>query len=191
MMLVFRSIRIRLPHSQISICALATLWLVGAWGGTALAEVQGQAADGFIIKITKELDGDKTNAYKRFIEDFGKWYDARHSYSGKPENLSLDLEQRCMLEKLDKGGFVRHMEIVYHQPDNLLRMTGGLGPLQGMGVNGAMTVQFTTKDGKTSVLMTYIVTGSELLKLDRIAPAVNQVLTGQFNRFQAHCKENP
>ena len=104
----------------------------------------------------------------------------------RPKNLSMDLKQKCMLEKLPDGGFVRHMEIVYCQPGRVFRMNGGLGPLQSMGVAGSLTVSFKEVEGKTKVTLVYLVSGSSLLKLDQIAAPVNQVLTGQMRRFEKH-----
>ena len=127
------------------------------------------------------------DAYAAFVDGFSEWYDASHSYSGKAENLSLDLEKHCMLEQLPDDGFVRHMEIVFHQPGQVLRMTGGLGPLQGMGVSGAMTFTFSENGGQSKVKMEYYVSGAKHLKLDRIAEPVNQVLNGQLTRFQTYC----
>ena len=43
-----------------------------------------------------------------------------------------------MYEKLPDGGFVRHLQIVYYQPGKSLRLTGGLGPLQELGVHGSL-----------------------------------------------------
>ena len=103
------------------------------------AQIKESSTNVFLIQSSRMVDLTADKAYAAFVNDFSKWYDASHSYSGKPENLSLDLKRHCMLEKLDDGGFVRHMEIVFHQPGKMFRMTGGLGPLQGMGVSGAMT----------------------------------------------------
>lgn len=151
------------------------------------AQVTESSADGFVIKTSHDLELGSKEAYAAFVDGFSEWYDASHSYSGKAENLSLDLEKNCMLETLPDDGFVRHMEIVFHQPGQVLRMTGGLGPLQGMGVSGAMTFTFSETGGQSKVTMEYYVSGAKHLKLDQIADPVNQVLNGQLTRFQTYC----
>ena len=182
---------------------------------TATAEVKDAAPDGFHIELRRELDVEQAEAFRRFVEEFPDWYDAEHSYGGKAENLSMNLDQRCMLEKLDQGGFVRHMEIVYCQPGHKLRLTGGLGPLQEMGVHGAMTYSFSqtlnstdsgqasdrsstnsqaddndsaATNAKSEVILTYVVSGFSKQELDKLAPIVDKVLAGQMDRFQKHCR---
>lgn len=155
----------------------------------ATAQVVESSANGFLIQTSHELELNAERAYSAFVDGFSDWYDASHSYSGKAENLSLDLEKHCMLERLSDGGFVRHMEIVFHQPGKLLRMTGGLGPLQGMGVSGAMTFTFSESAGKSKIEMAYSVSGADHLKLDKIAAPVNQVLNIQLGRFQKYCEQ--
>ena len=119
------------------------VFAVVVWAPSILtAQIVRSSPSGFQIKIERKVPLDTVSAYQKFVSGFNQWYDANHSYSGKAENLSLDLKKACMLEKLPDGGFVRHMEIVVHQPGKTLRMTGGLGPLQSMGVSGALTLTF-------------------------------------------------
>ena len=159
------------------------LTLPGIVGG----EVKKSAADGFHVAISVEVKLGREAAYKAFVSDFAKWWDGSHSYSNDARNLSLDLKRKCMFERLEKGGFVRHMEIVFHQPGKMLRMTGGLGPLQGMGARGAMNITFSESGGKTIVRLNYIVTGASFQKLDSVAKPVDSVLTGQLARFKKYC----
>ena len=94
-----------------------------------------------------------------------------------------------MYEVLPDGGFVRHMEIVFCQPGKTLRLSGGLGPLQGMGVSGALTFQLELKNGQTEITLTYNVSGNPDLQLDKIAPAVDSVLAAQLERLATWCDE--
>lgn len=154
----------------------------------AAAEVKMASATGFQTVTTCQVELSAAAAYQTLIDDFSTWYDASHSYSGQPANLSLDLERACMRETLPDGGFVRHMEIVYHQPGQMLRMTGGLGPLQGMGVAGALSFAFAEQEGRTTVTLTYNVSGADFLQLDKIAAPVDGVLQSQLKRFEKHCR---
>ena len=106
-------------------------------------EVTDSAADGFHIAIVASTSVNGERTFEALIDNFGDWWNPAHSHSGVAGNLKLDLERRCMFEKLEDGGFLRHMEIVFVEPGKTLRMTGGLGPLQAMGVHGAL--QFTLK----------------------------------------------
>lgn len=162
--------------------------LIGLSSLTLKAEVQRSAADGFQIELVRKVELDRTKAMQVLVEGLAQWWDADHSYSGDAANFSMDLKQGCLLEELPDGGFVRHMEIVFYQPGKLLRLTGGLGPLQEMGVQGAMTFRFDgSADGLTTIRMQYNVVGSQLQQLDQLAIVVDRVLAGQMDRLRDAC----
>lgn len=166
--------------------ALLSLSLALFLSSSLLADVVSSSDAGFAIRITKSVGADPNQAYATVINDFNKWWDAAHSVSGKAENLSIDLEKGCFLEKLPDGGFVRHLEIVRHIPGTQLRFSGGLGPLQGMAVHGALTIEFNRPENsnETTVVLTYNVTGYSEGGLGQIAVPVNRVLTEQMNRLE-------
>ena len=166
--------------------ALAAL-LAFALTTRASAEIEASDNRGFHINLTTLVEVNPARAYQALTEDIGQWWNADHTYSGDASNLSMDFERHCLLEKLPDNGFVRHMEIVFHQPGKTLRLTGGLGPLQGMGVGGAMTFSLSPEDNRTKVEFTYIVSGYVPAGLKEIAPAVNRVLEEQLANFQRFC----
>ena len=174
---------LRTPISS-TIAALMCLALVSP----SDADVVTAVTNGFQIKQKVETDLSTREAWDTFVNDFSKWWDASHSYSQNAANLSIDLKQRCMFEKLPNDGFVRHLEIVYSQPGTAIRFTGGLGPLQQMGVSGALTVTFTKTDGKTVVELEYNVSGRNDQGLDKFAAAVDNVITAQLQSFARHSK---
>lgn len=153
-------------------------------GNNVQADVVSSDDGGFQIVITETIEGDAKEVFLTLTEDFSKWWDPAHSYSGNADNLAINLEKSCLLETLPDGGFVRHMEIVYIQPGKSLRMTGGLGPLQEMGVNGAMTFALSEKEGKTQIKLTYNVSGFTGLQLQKLAEPVNGVLSAQLKRLK-------
>lgn len=150
------------------------------------AELSSASADGFQLKIDGTTQVDPQAAYEAFLE-IRKWWDPSHSYSLDANNLSIDLEQHALLEQLPDGGFVRHLELVYHAPGKMIRFTGGLGPLQEMGVQGALTVKFTAVDEGTQVQWLYNAHGYAPPGLDALAEIVDRVQTEQFERLIAYC----
>lgn len=178
-------------NSKSLLTRLALIAVACLLAGRSFADVTQSYEDGFVITIVRTTTLSPDKAYSRFVDDFASWYDASHSYTEDAKNLSLDLEKQCMLEKLPDGGFVRHMEIAIHQPGVMLRLTGGLGPLQRRGVSGALTVNFRKVDEKTEVAMSYYVCGAKFLQLPMIAEPVDQVLTGQMDRFKTFCESSP
>ena len=151
------------------------------------AEVLKSEKDGFLIEIKQATIAEPAECFRIFVEDFGKWWDPSHSYSRNPASMSLDLKRMAMFEKLPNNGFVRHMEIVFYQPDKMLRLSGGLGPLQPKGVSGALTFEFQKTDQGCEVLVSYNVSGSSLQALDKIAKPVDAVLSRQLKRFAERC----
>lgn len=62
-------------------------------------------------------------------------------------------------------------------PEKTLRLTGGLGPLQGMGATGALTFTLrSTSSAAATVITGYSVVGYSREGLSSIADAVDQVL---------------
>lgn len=148
--------------------------------------VVGSNAGGFTVREQVEFAGPPTSAWKRLI-DIGSWWNPKHTYSGRSSNLTLSLSPGgCWCEKLEGGGFARHLEVVLVIPEKTLRLTGGLGPLQGMGATGALT--FTLRKASataTTVIAEYSVVGYSAEGLAGIAGAVDEVLSEQLQRFAA------
>lgn len=148
--------------------------------------VVGSNADGFTVREEVAFAGPPERAWKRLI-DVGSWWSSKHTYSGRSSNLTLTLSPGgCWCEKLENGGFVRHLEVVLVIPEQTLRLTGGLGPLQGIGATGALT--FTLRKASptaTTVIAEYSVVGYSREGLASIAGAVDQVLSEQLQRFAA------
>ena len=71
-----------------------------------------------------------------------------------------------------------------------LRMTGGLGPLGLMGVNGNMTWEFFDVEGGTKIRFSYAVGGYSPDGLDAIAPAVDYVVGEALQRLSSFIDDN-
>ena len=116
----------------------------------------------------------------------GQWWNPQHTYSGDAANLSLDARAGgCFCEKLASGGSVAHMMVVYAEPGRVLRMTGGMGPLQGWGLAGAWTWTLKADATGTQVSMQYAAGGYLQGGFDKMAPAVNAMMGEQVARYQA------
>lgn len=67
------------------------------------------------------------------------------------------------------------MTVAFVDPGKLLRMTGGLGPMQGMGLHGALQWRFAEADGKTMITFWYRAGGYMPDDLSKFAPVVDRV----------------
>ena len=106
-------------------------------------------------------------------------------YSGDAKNLSIDARPGgCFCEKLPNGGAIEHLRVVYVAPREVLRLSGGLGPLQAAGVAGSMTWKLAGAGDNTRVQFTYSVGGFIDGGFEKVAPAVETVLREQFDRMK-------
>lgn len=156
-----------------------------ATGAPALADVKSSTPAGFEIRASANVAATPAEAYA-MLGRIGDWWNPSHSYSGKAENLRLGLKAGdCFCESLGDGGTVEHMRVVQARPGRLLRLQGGLGPLQAEGVSGTLTWELKQVAGGTEVTQTYVVGGYIRAGAERFAGAVDKVMTEQFQRFAA------
>jgi uncharacterized protein YndB with AHSA1/START domain len=149
-----------------------------------LASVTDSSFYGFTIKQELIIKTSPDSLYHAFT-DIGRWWDSEHTYSGKAANLSLEpFAGGCFCEILANGGGVHHMTVLYVDPGKIIRLEGGLGPLQAMAVNGIMTVVFTKLQDGTKLTVTYTVGGYTPGGLLQIASAVDNVLGLQVTRLK-------
>lgn len=178
----FRNPRSRLPGLVLCWSLLVSLTSVG------FAEVIGAGDGGFQIRVTRSIALPADEVYARFTGKVGSWWSADHTWSGDANNLSIDLESGRFLEQLPGGGYCEHLRVVHHQPGVVLRMAGGLGPLQEMGLNGVLVLRLSPDGDKTKAELSYNVSGFSPAGLKAMAPFVDQVLELQMSRFQRFCE---
>ncbi len=115
------------------------------------AEVASSSGNGFEVRETVEIAASPARVYDRLVHPEA-WWDAAHTVSGKAANLSLDaVASHCFCEELPDGGTVEHLLVVYADPGKRLVLRGALGPMQVMGVTGALSVVLAPKDDGTEL----------------------------------------
>ncbi len=152
----------------------------------ANADVVDADARGFTIRISTPVHAERMTVYKAAVNDVGKWWHSDHTISGYAENMYIDTSvPGCFCEKLGSGSGIVHMMVTYLSPGIIVRLTGGLGPLGLMGVDGNMTWEFDDAEGGSIVTLNYAVGGYYKAGLDTIAPAVDGVLEEAMMRLRA------
>ena len=148
------------------------------------AELPAVEPDGFVVRHQLDVPVDKAAAYARLLA-IARWWDPAHTYSGRAESLSLAAAPGgCFCEQLADGGFVEHLRVVLAQPGTTLRLAGALGPLQELGVSGALT--FTLQEQRadlTRVTLRYAVSGRTPKGLEGLAKPVDFVLGRALQRY--------
>jgi uncharacterized protein YndB with AHSA1/START domain len=151
----------------------------------ARAEVVDVGENGFQIRETAVVSADAARAWAAAV-DVGKWWDPEHTYSHDSANLHLDPKPGgCWCETLPGGG-VAHMTVLFADPGKLLRLSGGLGPLQALGVNSVMTWTFQPAEKGTAVEITYRSGGYRQGGFQDLAPIIDRVLRAQVDRYQRY-----
>lgn len=150
----------------------------------AAAEVLGAAANGFEVRETVHVAAAPDKAYAALLLP-GRWWSPDHSFSHNAANFVLDARAGgCWCENLPDGGSAEFMRVVYAAPGKTLRLRGALGPLQGMGVEGAMTWSLKSSGNGTDVSVSYAVGGFAKDGLDDLSKVVDRVLGEQIERLR-------
>lgn len=150
----------------------------------ASAEVVDAAESGFTVRHEIEVIAPRETAWRMLVGHVGEWWHDDHTYSGDAANLFI--EERplgCFCERLSEDDAVVHLMVTVIQQNALLRLTGGLGPLGLMGVNGNLTFSFDGDSTSTRIAMQYQVGGYSPDGLAAIAPAVDATLGAQLARY--------
>ena len=164
----------------------AVLLAAQVWTAPASAEVQSATPGSFVIVAETTVATTPEEAW-RALSRLNRWWSSQHTYSGDARRMSLDLRAGgCWCERWGGGQSAEHGRVVLvmaHEGVRTLRLVGGLGPLQEMGVSGVLTFTVAPDASGAKMTMTYRVDGDAALALDQVAPLVDMVLMEQFGRL--------
>lgn len=161
----------------------------------AAAEVVEMGENHFVTRETAQVAASPMKTWLALTKP-GDWWDDSHTWSGDAENLTLTPQAGgCFCERIPGDdtaggsameGSARHAVVVQAFPLRVLRLRGGLGPLQGEPATGVLTITLKEVDGGTRVLWEYVVGGEMRFELPQISKAVDGVMTQQLKGLQAH-----
>lgn len=164
--------------------------LLGTLALLTLAAASAQSAPqitptGFLVNLEANINAPAAKVYGALIGQIGLWWDPEHTYSHDAKNLSIDPRPGgCFCEKLPNGGGVEHLHVVYIAPNQTVRLSGALGPLQASGLAGSMTWKLAGGADNTRVELSYSVGGFIEGGFEKVAPAVERMLNEQLNRLK-------
>lgn len=171
--------------TALALAATSVLAVLSAWSH---AEVVARGPGGFLLVHELRLPATPDRAYRAITEEIGSWWSAEHTYSGDAASLSLDARAGgCFCEQLANGGSVEHMRVVFAAPGRRLRLSGGLGPLQRMGMSGSMEfVLDGAGDAASLLLFQYTVSGFTPDGRPDMAEPVDAMLREQLGRLAGY-----
>ena len=141
---------------------------------------------GFVSSHEIEIAAPRDRVFDALIEEVAKWWDPAHSYSGEAANFSFDglsFGGMALVEDLGEGGFVIHLRVVFARVPETLILTGGLGPLQRLGVADSMSFDLEATQAGTQLKYRYTVNGRNVALL---AEPVDRVQLGQLERLKRY-----
>lgn len=167
-----------------TLATLAGLATAALLVGPAGAEVTQSGAAGFTSDHADAVSASPEAVWKAVL-DLPAWWSGAHTHSGKASNLTLDARAGgCWCETWD-GGSAQHARVVLVMNGRVLRLHGGLGPLQDLPVEGVLNIAVGVRDGRTRLRLHYRVAGASDLGLDKLAAPVDGVMGIQFRRLKS------
>lgn len=155
----------------------------------ATAEVVEQTDNGFATRDSVTVKATLYETWQALIAP-AQWWSDSHTWSGDADNLFISAQGGgCFCEMLPvregspagvRRGSALHMTVLQADPPKVLRMRGGLGPLQSEPVDGVLTVTLAEADGGTRIVWEYVVGGHMRFEVPKIAKAVDGVMTQQL-----------
>jgi len=153
------------------------------------AKVIDRSEIGFTVAHTAQVAATPADVWK-MLRTPDKWWSKEHSWSGDAANFWLDSQAGgCFCEKLPGAegqggsglGSVQHARIIFAKPNQMLRLSGAFGPLQGEALTGTLTIQIKQTPTGSAVRFDYVVGGYMRFKVGEIAPAVDAVIGEQLS----------
>ncbi len=169
-------------HIRCTLLATAALLLCS----TAQARVVAADANGFLLQNTVEVKAPRTLAWQALVGRIDHWWPADHTWFGSAGNLSLSARAGGCFCEIDDDRQVEHMRIVHADPGRLLRMQGGLGPLQGMGWQGALDWIFEELPQGSRITLRYQAGGYSPQDITAFVEVIDKVQAQQLGALASY-----
>lgn len=165
-------------------CLALGLGLIAMPAGAAVNDV---TPTGFTVENKADVAADPATAWKALVEDVGRWWPRDHTWWGTDSELVIEPRAGgCFCERKGPQQAL-HLLVTFVDPGRRLRMTGGLGPLQGMGLHGVLEFRLEAREGGgTTIVMFYRAGGYTPDDLSKLAPVVDRVQGQQLGGLAAH-----
>jgi len=165
--------------------------IVNLFAVSAQAEVLDAAPGGFTIEHEMLIGANRATTWDAAVNNIGQWWSSEHTVAGDASRLSIEARPMgCFCEALAGDDGVVHLVVTSVSTHVMLRMTGGLGPLGLMGVDGNMTWEFFDNTDGTRVKFTYAVGGYRAAGLDTIADPVDFVIGEALGLLKAYVERD-
>lgn len=144
---------------------------------TAPAAVKDVAANGFTIENEQIVPVDPATAWNALVGEVDHWWPKDHTWWGARSRLSIEPRAGGCFCEIGGDGKQQalHMTVAFVDPGKTLRLLGGLGPLQGMGLGGAMEFRLAPVAQGTRITLWYRAGGYTPDDLGKFVPVIDKV----------------
>jgi uncharacterized protein YndB with AHSA1/START domain len=161
-----------ITRSIVTATLVAALSLAAS--GLARADIKDVSPSGFTIENSQVVPVDAMTAWKALVDDVGRWWPKDHTWWGDASKLSIQPRAGGCFCEIDGQRQASHMTVTFVDPGQTLRMVGGLGPLQGMGLSGALEWRFAPAEGGTRITLYYRAGGYSPDDIGKFVPVVDR-----------------
>lgn len=160
---------------------LTAVVLAGGLALPARAEVRQAAANGFVLENSALVQAPAERVWQAMTADIDHWWPKDHSWWGSEGTLHLDARAGGCFCEVAGGRQAQHLQVALVEPGVRLRLLGGLGPLQAMGLHGVAEWTLEPQGQATRVVWRYTVGGYSTTDLATLAPVVDRVQAQQLD----------
>jgi len=162
--------------------------LTVAAAAPARAEVKEATAQGFTTENVEVVPAPPDRVWTALVREVNAWWPRGHTW-WPGSTLSIDPRAGGCFCEIAGDRQARHLDVAFVDPGKTLRMIGGLGPLQGMGLSGLVEFRLSpAPGGGTSVTMVLRSGGYTPDDLRTLAPVVDRVNKEQLGALAAHLR---
>ena len=155
------------------------------------AAVKDAAANGFTVENTQVVPVDAEAAWKALTQDVDRWWPKDHTWWGAASKLSIDARAGGCFCEIAGAQQAQHLTVTFVDPGKTLRMVGGLGPLQGMGLGGVVEFRLAPAEGGGTRITLYCRSGGYSPDdLGKFAPVVDKVQGLQLGGLTDYLRKN-
>jgi uncharacterized protein YndB with AHSA1/START domain len=148
--------------------------------GPAAAAVKDATPTGFTIENQVLIQASPAQVWQAMTGQIDRWWPKDHTWWGVAATLTIDPRAGGCFCEITGSQQAQHLQVVFIDPDKTLRMSGGLGPMQGMGLHGIAEWTLQPEGPATRVTWRYRAGGYTPDDLSRFAPVVDRVQAQQL-----------
>ena len=155
----------------------------------ASANVVDSSPSGFTNENSAIVPVNAVTVWDALVHEVDSWWPKDHSWWGKESKFTIDARAGGCFCEITGDRQAQHLQVVFVNPPTLLRMTGALGPMQGMGLSGVLEWRLQTTAGGTRITLWYRAGGYTPDDLRNLAPTVDRVQALQLGGLASYLKE--